>query len=147
MMKFVKIFLFSGALLMMLSPIYFVNAGLVPCGGTATDSKEACTICDLATGIQKIVNFVTKLVGITLVVIIVVAGVMYIVSAGNPSMTTMAKTAMKNSVIGAIVVLTAFVLINFILVAISKGGPSTGDLSGMGSKNWTLNITCQSSGQ
>jgi len=97
-------------------PVYSTNAALVPCGGVnANDKSQACTICHLVDGIHGIVQFVVKLIAVTAIVVIVIAGVMYIISAGNPAMITMAKTAIKNALIGVIVVLTAFMMITFIV--------------------------------
>ena len=97
-------------------PVHNVDAVvLVPCGGEKTGSTKKCTICHLIEGIHGIVKFIMSLIAITATVVIVVAGVMYIVSAGNPAMTTMAKTAIKNALIGVIVVLTAFMMITFIV--------------------------------
>ena len=97
-------------------PVYSASAVvLVPCGGDKTGSTERCTICHLVDGIHGIVQFVVKLIAVTATVVIVIAGVMYIISAGNPAMITMAKTAIKSALIGVIVVLTAFMMITFIV--------------------------------
>jgi len=93
-----------------------LNRGLVPCGRNLSgDVNDACSICHLIEGIHGIVKFVVSLIAVTATVVIVIAGVMYIISAGNPAMVTMAKTAMKNALIGVIVVLTAFMMITFIV--------------------------------
>ena len=112
---------------------------IVPCGGEdATTAEDACEICDLAKGIDSIVEFFARLVAVVTVVIIVVAGIMYIVSAGNQGMVTMAKTAMKNALIGLIIVLTAFVLIHFVLRALAV--VDTGNVGGVSTNVWTF--TC-----
>ena len=122
-MKFIKIFLLGIVLLSVMGmSSTFVYAdttgGIVPCGkntGENEDKSQACTICHLIEGIHNIVQKIVGLIVVTATVVIVVAGVMYIVSAGNPAMITMAKTAMKNALIGVIVVLTAFMMITFIV--------------------------------
>ncbi len=113
------------------------SGGIVPCGGVNANSQnQACTICHLIEGIHNIVKFIMGLIVVTATVVIVVAGVMYIVSAGNPAMITMAKTAMKNALIGVIVVLTAFMMITFIANRM-LGATS----HGLGGRVW--NINCQ----
>ena len=90
--------------------------GLVPCGGVdATNKSQACTICHLIEGIHGIIKFIVNLIWVTGILVITIAGVIYIVSSGNESTTTLAKTAIKNALIGVAIVLTAFMLITFIL--------------------------------
>ncbi len=54
-------------------------------------------------------------------------------------MTTMAKTAIKNALIGVIVVLTAFMMITFIANRVLG---ATGN--GLGSDAWNINVDCGS---
>ena len=94
------------------------TGGLVPCGRDTTaegDVGEACKICHLALGIHNIVTFIRNLVWFTAVLVITIAGVLYIVSAGNQSTTTMAKTAIKNALIGVVIVFAAYMIITFIM--------------------------------
>lgn len=115
------------------------TGGLVPCGkDTGTDEKKdsACTICNFIDGIHEIIKFIVSLIAATATVVIVVAGIMYIISAGNPAMTSIAKTAMKNALIGVIVVLTAFMMITFVA---NRMLGATGN--GLGGSAW--NIDCQ----
>jgi len=116
-------------------PMYSADAVIVPCGGEKTTSTKVCEICDLIKGIHEIVRFIVSLIAVTATVVIVVAGVMYIISAGNPAMITMAKTAMKNALIGVIVVLTAFMMITFVA---NRMLGVTGN--GLGTSAW--NIEC-----
>jgi len=139
-MKFVKICLWSIILTFFVTaPFTVVHAKIVPeCGG---DGQQSCTICDIVLGIDNVIAYIVGLVGVTVIVIIVIAGIMYIVSAGNQGMVTMAKSAMKNAIIGLVVVLAAFVIIHFILRAISQGGtPTINNLNGVGENVWTF--TC-----
>ncbi len=88
----------------------------MPCGGVdATNKSQACTICHLIEGIHGIIKFIVNLIWVTGILVITIAGVIYIVSSGNESTTTLAKTAIKNALIGVAIVLTAFMLITFIL--------------------------------
>jgi uncharacterized membrane protein len=106
-------------------PFFTVDAGLVPCGNSENDTP--CTICCLAFGISNIIDLLMKILGILAVVVIVVAGILYMVSAGNQSMVSLAKAALKNTIIGVIIALTAFVMIHFILKAIAEGDTADTD--------------------
>lgn len=99
-----------GVILML--PMHIVYAGLVKCGNTG---QASCTICDLVAGIHGVVQFIVGLVAITGVVVITIAGVAYILSAGSPGMTSWAKSAVKNTLIGVAVILLAFMAITFII--------------------------------
>ncbi|MEA3323397.1 MAG: hypothetical protein U9Q12_04190 [Patescibacteria group bacterium] len=118
-MKFLRIFLLAVGLLSIVgfSTTLSVSAWspgeqLVPCG---KDINSKCTICDLSLGMHNIIAFFMYIMSAAALVVIVVAGIIYISSAGNQQMTTMAKSAIKNAFIGLIVMLTAFLIITFLL--------------------------------
>ena len=89
-----------------------VGAGLVPCGSRG---QAPCTMCDFIVLGQEIVNYGLGIVATVAIVVITIAGIMYIVSTGNESTISTAKAAMKYSIIGALVVLLAWVLINTLI--------------------------------
>ena len=106
------IFLCGFLSVLIFAPDACVHAELVNCGKSG---QPSCTICDLIDGIHGVIQFLVELMSITGIVIITIAGVMYIVSSGNPSMTTLAKSAIKNVLIGITVILVAFISITFII--------------------------------
>ena len=119
---------------------------IVPCGRSDANGEVAdmCTVCHLMLGIDNVVTFFVKLIWVAGVLVIVIAGVMYIVSAGNQSMVTMAKTAIKNTLIGVAVVLSAFVIIHFTLKMIARNGtPETGNLQNFGTNSWSFECSSQ----
>ena len=88
------------------------SGGIVPCGGTG---QSMCTICDLIKGLNDIIQYLLRIaVGLALT-IFTVAGVMYIVSVGNSGTTEMAKNAMKNAIIGFVIILVAWLAIDILL--------------------------------
>jgi hypothetical protein len=132
-MKFFKIFLFSFAVLLTtVSPLYYVHAdGLVPCTG---DTQETtCTICDLIVGIKGIIDWFLKIVFATCILMLVVGGIMYIVSAGNQNMVSHAKSAITYALIGIIIIFTAFLLITFIMrvISVKDDGGTGGVITGL----------------
>ncbi len=112
---------------------------LVNCGKSG---QPSCTMCDLIAGIHGIVQWLVKIMIVVALVIITVAGIMYIVSAGG-SLTNTAVGAIKYTLIGVTVVLVAFLAITFLLNRVfdvdtkllEKGG-----LQGVGSHAW--NFSC-----
>ena len=64
------------------------------------------------------------------VIVIIVAGLKYVTSAGNPSAISSAKTTILYAVIGLVIAILAYAIVNFVLNSFSgdgfgsKAGPS-----------------------
>lgn len=101
-----------------LSPLYSQAAGIVPCGTVAHvgTPKEFCRLCDIAEGVQNLMIWATGIMLFVGLTVITIAGVMYMVSAGNPALVQGAKAAIKNVLIGAIFLLGAWVIVNTTLL-------------------------------
>lgn len=65
--------------------------------------------------LQVIINTVLAITGAIAVLIIVLAGFRYIVSQGNPSEIATAKNAIIYSLVGLVVIMFAFAIVNFVL--------------------------------
>ncbi len=112
------------------------TTGLVPCG-----TEEPCEICHLMKLVSNIVNWITRMLFIFGIVIITISGLIYIVSTGNPGLTSLAKNAIKYALIGVLVVLTAWIVITFILKNLAVGDyASEGGSVTRGDRVWTF--TC-----
>ena len=116
---FASIFVFLMAGVMFFAPTPSLAAstgGIVPCGNNALGtSQDACTICDLIEGVHGIVQKLMSWMIVAGLFIITIAGITYIVSAGNQGLTAMAKKAVINTLVGVTVILVAFLGITFIL--------------------------------
>jgi hypothetical protein len=62
-----------------------------------------------------IIRFLTFGVGIAVVIAIILAGIKYTSSEGNPEITMAAKTQIQNAVIALLIYLFAFALLNFLV--------------------------------
>ena len=77
-----------------------------------------CTLCDLIKGFHDIIQYLIKIaIGVALATI-AISGGMYAVSVGEPKMIELAKGAMKNALIGLVIILSAWLIINTLLLAI-----------------------------
>jgi hypothetical protein len=75
----------------------------VPSGPSASDlAKNA-------------INVLLYVAGIASVIVIIVGGIMYVVSGGNPDRTKTAKDAILYAVIGLVISIMAFSIVNFVL--------------------------------
>lgn len=93
-----------------------VHAALVPCG---LEGKADCTLCHLVLGFKNIYDYLlyTVLLPATTLVV-VIAGVMYMVSSGNKGMIEKAKSALTYALTAMILALTAWLIINATLSAL-----------------------------
>lgn len=79
---------------------------------------------DWSTISLNIFNLLAKIIGISLVIMILIGAIMFITSAGNDEQAGKAKTLLTNVVIGAIFVALAWGIVNFIADQIQN--PTTG---------------------
>lgn len=101
-------------------------------GGTATEAPPA-TIqegidaanpggpSDLLTVVKNIVNVILFIVGFVAVVMLIVGGVRYVVSAGNDEAVGKAKNTILYAIIGLVIAILAFAAVNFIITALTTG--------------------------
>ncbi|MBP9827259.1 hypothetical protein KBC99_02145 [Candidatus Saccharibacteria bacterium] len=66
-------------------------------------------------GITQVINILLYIVGISSVIVIIVAGMLYVFSAGNPQSTSRAKDAILYAVIGVVVSILAYAIVNFVI--------------------------------
>lgn len=109
-----------------------ITTGLVPCGrlsdNPATgdiDESKACSLCALFYMLKNIINFVLDLaVGIG-VFILIVAGLLYALSTGNPRNIELAKSAISSVIAGLAIVFIAWLAIAVILQAMGYANVGT----------------------
>ena len=75
---------------------------------------------DVGTAIGSIINIVLGIVGGLAVLFIIIGGVRYIISAGNPDQAGAAKKTILYAVIGLLVVIFSYVIVN-VIAGIGKG--------------------------
>lgn len=96
-----------------------VNGGLIPCGNTAGDP---CTFNHVIIVIQNIINFIVVFSIFIGVALIVYGGFLYLQDGGKSSNVSKAKGIFMNVAIGYFFVLTAWLIVNFIVSPKSEGG-------------------------
>ncbi|MBQ3326036.1 hypothetical protein IJG79_02750 [Candidatus Saccharibacteria bacterium] len=75
---------------------------------------------DLMGSMNTIINVVLGLIGFVAVVVIILGGVTYITSSGDTAKVTKAKNTILYGVIGLVIALLAFAIVNFVLSSIFK---------------------------
>ena len=112
--------------------------GLVVCGGlvafvpsTSVSADALSDACDGApnsalclemkkTGqfeanVKIIVNTLLYVLGAVSVIVIIVAGILYTTSGGDPALITKAKNTLLYAVIGLVVAISAYAIVNFVI--------------------------------
>lgn len=92
--------------------IDFGNTDLETIGNTA---GYGGTNTNLPTIIGRVIKVVLSLLGLVAMVLIVVAGVQWMTSAGNEDKIKAAKKLMTSALIGMVIIILAYALTNFII--------------------------------
>ncbi|HRZ33532.1 MAG TPA: pilin [Candidatus Moranbacteria bacterium] len=101
---------FVFALFLLFSPV--AHAAIITCGAT---SDDMCTLCDMVAGFNTIIQYLMKIsIGVALLAISI-GGILYVVSAGEPGAVETAKKAIKNGIIGFVIVFSAFIIIGTVI--------------------------------
>ena len=136
-----KIILISSILLsIVLSPIAFAEGKTNGSGGetfdackhvvsgkTAVCSGDSKNATDIA---KNIISILLWVVGIAAVIVIIYAGITFITAAGNPSAIARAKTMIIYAVIGLVVAILSYAIVNFVINTSSGKGVNGGSSSG-----------------
>ncbi len=108
---------------------HVVSGKTAVCSG---DSKNATNIA------KNIISILLWVVGIAAVIVIIYAGITFITAAGNPSAIARAKTMIIYSVVGLVVAILAYAIVNFVINTSSGkgvGGGSSGSSGNSGGSN------------
>jgi hypothetical protein len=92
------------------------HAQLVPCGIGAGNAN--CTLCHLVIGFKNIYDYLLEILLVCTTVVIVAAGIMYMVSSGSKGMIEKAKSAFTYALTAMILALVAWLIINATLNAL-----------------------------
>ena len=83
--------------------------------------------------IVNVVNFALGFLGLIAVVMIIYGGFMYVIAAGEEEQTTKGKKSVTYAIVGIVIILISFALVNTVIKGAGKGtdvGVDTGQLSG-----------------
>lgn len=86
-------------------------SGFIPCGNSSSQA-DACTLCDFFVMFHGLMKWGMSLLFILAGVGIFISGIIYIISAGNSGMMTKAKGYLTMCIVGAVIVLCAWLIVN-----------------------------------
>ena len=102
--------------------------------GIAANTLAECNVepdSSLMPTVTTIINLIIGVLGIAAVAVVVLGGVQYVTSTGDPGKTKKAKDTILYGIIGLIVAALAFAIVNFVLSSIF-GSSTTGAGGGGG---------------
>jgi hypothetical protein len=106
-------------------------AGLIPCSGIN------CTVCDIFKLIKNIINFLVIYVTAPVAGLLFLwSGIMMIMSGGSEDKFKKGKTILVNTVIGAVIVLASWAIVNTLIVTLAS------NTAGVNVSNW-WRVNCQ----
>jgi drug/metabolite transporter (DMT)-like permease len=97
-------------------PVRAIAACGDPSGGV--DSGVACAPASplaVPDAVTRVTNLLLYIVGIAAVIMLVVGGLRYVLSGGDPKNTTAAKDTILYAVVGIVVALLGYAIVNFVL--------------------------------
>ena len=104
---------------------------LVPCGGAGEDR---CGLSDVFEMIDRILDFVIlKLTPIVAVLMLTIGGLMFFFAGANPNTLETAKKIITTTVIGLVIIFTAWIVISTFLNYIGVM-----EWTGLGSGGWSV---------
>lgn len=107
-----------------LSPAVYAAPGdqyidqVTPDGTVGTDDAEG----GLLGVVKNIINIIIGVVGVVAVVMMIVGGISFITSQGDAAKVTKARNTILYGVVGLIVALLAFAIVNFVLSSLFNAG-------------------------
>lgn len=94
------------------------NAAQEMLSGAGTTGQEGGP--EVESSITKIVNILLFLLGVVAVIAIIVGGIMYAVSSGDAGRAKAAKDTIMYAVIGLIVAILAYAIVNFVISSFAE---------------------------
>jgi hypothetical protein len=100
-----------------LSPAEQANNGLTAAGGNndKTCGPNGNAQCTLGDRIAQVINVLLFLIGAVSVIMIIIGGIRYVLSNGDSTQITGAKNTILYAVIGLVVALLAYAIVNFVV--------------------------------
>ncbi len=112
----------SLALAVMIAPMAFGLDGGVRGGADSARGDDQTSELFGAEGIfRTITNVLLFVLGAISVIMIIIGGLRYVVSGGNATAVTAAKNTILYAIVGVIVALLAYAIINFVLQSFTGG--------------------------
>lgn len=105
-----------------------IGEELIP-PGCREGRQESSRDCGIAQILQTAVNITRLILGVMgsiALLMFAYGGIYFIIAAGNQNKVEKGKTILTNAVIGIVLILTSWTIINFLVIALTKGSGGLG---------------------
>lgn len=110
---------------LVLIPFFASARGLVPCGGykdaAGTQREDPCTLTDMMVLVARVTDFLITAAGVYAVFKIIDGGFWLVISLGNEERITKRKGEITDAVVGLVLVMIAYILVNTVVNYILLG--------------------------
>ncbi|MFH0805413.1 MAG: hypothetical protein V1901_00795 [Patescibacteria group bacterium] len=130
-MKAFKIFFIIYLVIIIFVGANSVYAGIhtgpiVPCGGSG---QSSCTLCHIWNLASNIINFISFNLAIPIATLLfIVAGIIFLTSAGNEQKVGLAKSIFTSTVIGLLIIFCSWLLIDTLMKTLVNPDSSSGTI-------------------
>ncbi len=93
---------------------------IVPCDGTSSNGGTECTVCHLAQLAQNLLNTGIYVAVFLSAILFAWAGWKYVTAGGNPGKATQAREVFTNVVIGLVIILAGWLVVDTIMKTLVK---------------------------
>lgn len=93
----------------------------LPGGISGVSETNSCDLCKLVSMINTIFNYAAVFLGGAAVLMIIVGGIMYMTASGSQELITRGKKTLQFAIIGLVVVILSFVIVQTILGILAPG--------------------------
>lgn len=128
MKKFITPIILAGTALALFiaTPSYAVDYNIQSGANTARGTNQPVELFGNGGIFTTIVNIMLFIIGALSVIMLIIGGIRYTVSGGNASAITAAKNTIMYAIVGIIVAVLAYAIVNFVLTTLVGGGSSGG---------------------
>lgn len=99
------------------SPLAYANAGQIQTGVDATGAGGGQ---DIQGGLANLVNALLFVIGAVAVIMLIIGGIRYVISQGDSSAVQSAKNTILYAVIGLLVAIFAYAIVNFVITSFTN---------------------------
>lgn len=119
--------------------MFFAASGATQIQSGAGSVSGGMGSTDLTVAILEIVKVLMFIVGIVAVVVVIYGGLQYILAAGDQAKITKAKDTILYAIVGLVVAMLAYAIVNFVVNGVTGESGSTGGGGSSGSARATIN--------
>jgi len=93
------------------------------CEGVSLEEAHPCTLCHIFLMIQRIINFILVAIFVIAPIFIIAGGIIILISVGNPEKTGLGKRIIFNTIIGIVIALVSWTVLNVLFNTLVSVGP------------------------